>query len=86
MNMKDGSVTLAEVVDAFKALTGKASAKQIESFVITSRGNILPKKYQRGGWDSYRKTINQVIQVHTMAIENIVTMKFLRSWLPVNTN
>ena len=65
MNLIDGPVKLAEVVDAFKTLGGKARSKQIEDHVIASRGSVLPKRYEYGGWDSYRKTINQVIQVYS---------------------
>jgi hypothetical protein len=62
--MKDGSVTLNEVIEAFKFLGGKAKSRQIENYIINARGSILPKTYTRGGWDSYRKTINQMIQFH----------------------
>ena len=62
--MKEGSVTLNEVIEAFKFLGGKAKARQIEDYIIEARGGILPNTYSRGGWDSYRKTINQMIQFH----------------------
>lgn len=62
--MNNGSVTLNEVILSFKNFNGKASSKKIENYIIEQRGNILPQKYASGGWDSYRKTINQVIQFH----------------------
>ncbi|MGD0597555.1 MAG: DUF3883 domain-containing protein [Sedimentisphaerales bacterium] len=57
-------VKINEVIEAFKALGGTAKSKQIQDYIISSRGNILPKTYQLGGWRSYRNTIQQVIQVH----------------------
>lgn len=62
--MNDGSVTYNEVIEALKFLGGKARTKQIEEYIITARGNILPKTYEYGGWDSYRKTIAQMIQFY----------------------
>jgi hypothetical protein len=62
--MKDGSVTLHEVIEAFKFLGGKAKSRQIEDYIIDARGGVLPKTYEYGGWNSYRETINQVIQFH----------------------
>ena len=62
--MKTGSVTLPEVIEALKVLGGKAQSREIENYIIENRGNILPKVYEFGGWDSYRKTINQVIQFY----------------------
>jgi len=62
--MKEGSVTLNEVIEAFKFLGGKANSRQIEDYIIKARGGILPNTYLRGGWVSYRKTINQMIQFH----------------------
>ena len=62
--MNDGSVTYNEVIEALKFLGGKAKAKEIEKYIIEARGKILPKTYQYGGWDSYRKTIDQMIQFH----------------------
>ena len=64
MKMNDGSVTYNEVIEALKFLGGKARTKQIEEYIIAARGNILPKTYEYGGWDSYRKTIAQMIQFH----------------------
>ncbi len=62
--MNDGSITLTEVIEALKFLGGSAKSKQIENYIIEDRGSILPKTYEFGGWDSYRKTINQMIQSH----------------------
>ena len=62
--MNDGSVTYNEVIEALKYLGGKAKSKEIENYIIEARGNILPIIYKDGGWDSYRKTINQMIQFH----------------------
>lgn len=62
--MKDGSVTLNEVIEALKFLRGKATSREIEDYIIDSRGGILPEVYKYGGWNSYRETINQVIQYH----------------------
>lgn len=60
--MHSGSVTLPEVIEAFKILNGKAKSRDIEDIIIKSRGGILPETYRKGGWNSYRKTINQVMQ------------------------
>ena len=62
--MTDEPIKINEVIEAFKALGGTAKSKQIQDHIISSRGNILPKTYEFGGWDSYRKTIHQVIQSH----------------------
>jgi len=62
--MPSGSVTLTEVIEAFKILDGEAKSRDIEDLIIEKRGGILPKIYEYGGWDSYRKTINQVIQFY----------------------
>ena len=62
--MKQGSVTVNEVVEALKMLGGTGKSRKIENYIIETRGGILPKTYEVGGWDSYRKTINQVIQFH----------------------
>jgi hypothetical protein len=74
----DDPVRLAEVIEAFKALGGKARSKQIEDHVIFSRANVLPKRYQFGGWGSYRKTINQVIQVHSPGHQKYRGREFFR--------
>jgi len=65
MNSNQGSVSLQEVIEAFVTLGGKGRSYQIEDHIIQARGGILPNKYQIGGWDSYRKTINQMIQFYT---------------------
>lgn len=62
--MKDGSVTLNEVIEALKFLGGRGKSQQIEDYIIDVRGGVLPKTYEYGGWNSYRETINQVIQFH----------------------
>ena len=62
--MNDGSIILNEVIEALKFLDGSAKSRQIEDYIIEARGGILPKTYEFGGWDSYRKTINQMIQYH----------------------
>ena len=60
----EGSVTSGEVIQALFELGGEASSKQIEDRVIENRGQGLPQWYLH--WDSYRKTINQRIQNHTL--------------------
>ena len=62
--MNDGSITISEVIEALKFLGGRARSRQIEKYIIDSRGGILPTTYEQGGWNSYRKTINQMIQFH----------------------
>jgi hypothetical protein len=62
--MNNDSVTLPEVINALKALGGKGRSRDIENYVINARGGILPKAYKYGGWESYHRTINQVIQFH----------------------
>lgn len=62
--MNNGSVTLNEVIEALKFLDGSATSIDIQDYIIQSRGGILPDTYKYGGWDSYRKTITQMIHTY----------------------
>jgi len=59
MNSTQGSVFLQEAIGC------KGSSNQIENCFIKARGGILQNKYQKVAWDSYRGTINQMIQFYT---------------------
>lgn len=59
-----GSININEVIIAFEELGGEATTREIQSQVIKNRGGGLPSNYERGGWDSYRKTITQKIHQH----------------------
>jgi predicted HNH restriction endonuclease len=61
--VKQGTVTVDEVIDALKALGNEADSDEIKSRVISERGvDVLPKSYST--WESYRNTIDQLIHYH----------------------
>jgi hypothetical protein len=57
-----GSVNIEDVVNAFEELGGEAEWKAIKERVIANQGGFLPPGYSY--WDSYVKTIFQIIQQH----------------------
>ncbi len=57
-----GSVNVEEVISAMKELGGEANWDEIKEVVIRNRGDRLPPTYLH--WDSYVKTIFQLIQQH----------------------
>ncbi len=57
-----GSVTDEEVISSMKELGGEANWDEIKEVVIRNRGDRLPPTYRH--WDSYVKTIYQLIQQH----------------------
>lgn len=61
--VKQGTVTVDEVIDALRELGNEADSDEIKSRVISKRGaDVLPKSYST--WESYRNTIDQLIHYH----------------------
>lgn len=57
-----GPVTAHEVVDVLEYLGGEADSSKIKKEIVSRRGDVLPEGYDN--WNSYRNTIDQVIQYH----------------------
>jgi hypothetical protein len=57
-----GSVTVGEVVEVLKYLGGEADSSEIKNVIVSRRGDTLPTGYEN--WNSYRNTIDQLIQYH----------------------
>lgn len=68
------SITIEDLIDALKELGGEANWGEIRERVVENKGGILPLRYSY--WDSYVKTIFQVVQQHCCGYEKYKGIRY----------